>query len=57
MMLGERATLSPEECSFREVVVRYSVRPHFQRILPHLYSLGLVIVFGLTFIKTSPFAT
>jgi hypothetical protein len=44
----------------REVLVRYPVRPHLQRILPHLYALGFVFVLGIEIlerIQTAPFTT
>ena len=44
----------------REVLVRYPVRPHLQRILPHLYALTFVLALGIEIlerIETSPFTT
>ena len=44
----------------REVLVRYPVRPHLQRILPHLYALSFVFVMGIEIlerISTSPYMT
>ena len=45
----------------REVLVRYPVRPHLQRILPHLYALGFVVLaMGIEIlerIESSPYAT
>ena len=44
----------------REVLVRYPVRPHLQRILPHLYALSFVLALGIEIlerIQTSPFTT
>jgi hypothetical protein len=43
----------------REVLVRYPVRPHLQRILPHLYALSFVLAFGIEIlerIQTSPYS-
>ena len=45
----------------REVLVRYPVRPHLQRILPHLYALSFgVLALGIEIlerIQTSPYTT
>jgi hypothetical protein len=42
----------------REVLVRYPVRPHLQRILPHLYALSFVLALGIEIlerIQSSPY--
>ena len=44
----------------REVLVRYLVRPHLQRILPHLYALSFALALGIEIIErisTSPYMT
>ena len=44
----------------REVFVRYPVRPHLQRILPHLYALSFALALGIEIIErisTSPYMT